>query len=211
AIVGGIVKYHNNIRYLEHEYYSDKKEYDDFIARNIGKGTQAYWSHYSLRPSILRVSTLKEIGDYKNETGHFEMDYAKKYSNAGYKSAFLDTICSYHIGKCTWERGDNSYTLNGVKQFNNTPIPKKVNISKIEDDIWMVVDNFDSFDNDIKYIRKSNIDVLKNIALADPKCVGFNSLGYFKSIILPSHEWKDISNKFDNFKMYIHKERFNVK
>ncbi len=215
-IAGGIVKYHNNIRYLEHEYYSDKKEYNAFISRNIGKSTQAYWPHYSLRPSLLRVSTLKEIGNYKNETGHFEMDYAKRYSSLGYKSAFLDTICSYHIGKCTWEKGDNSYSLNGVQQFSknttqikNTEKNLENNNSK-EDDVWIITNGLDSFGHDLKYIKPDSIELLKKEALSNPNCIGFNSVGYLKSTILPPDNWIDVSDKFENFKMYIHKKRYEL-
>lgn len=207
-IVGGIIKYHKNIRYLEHEHYSDKKEYDAFIQRNIGKSTQAYWPHYSLRPSVLKVSVLKEIGNYKCEQGHFEMNYAKKYVQAGYKSAFLDTICCYHIGKCTWEKGDNSYTLNGVNQFGNAAINNVIKEKTINnDDNWISVNDYDSFGNDIIFLSevKGDIDVLKLVALNNPKCMGFNSLGYLKSSILPKKDWIDVSGKFKDFKMYIKK------
>ena len=214
-IVGGFVKHHDNIRYLEHEYYPKGNEYDDYIKRNKGKYTQAYWPHYSLRPSVLKVSVMKEIGDYKNETGHFEMDYANRYVNKGYKSAFLDTICSYHIGKCTWEKGDNSYSLNGVKQFNDIEKIKedddneeiKEDDNEVIDDDWLIVSNMDSIGNDIKYIN-AEVDILKSLALSDPNCIGFNNLGYLKSSISPKSLWQDVSNSFPNFKMYIIKERY---
>ena len=214
SIIGGSIKYHNNLRYIEHEYYPPGKEYDSFISRNAGKSTQAYWPHYSLRPSVLKVSVLQEVGDYKNETGHFEMDYSHRYVGKGYKSAFLDTICSYHIGKCTWEKGDNSYSLNGVNQFNNVQKNEEevvetgetLNIGISEDD-WLIVPNMDSIGNDIKYIQ-AEIDILKGLALSDPNCIGFNSLGYMKSSISPQSLWTDVSTQFPNFKMYIIKERY---
>ncbi len=210
-IVGGFVKYCQGIRYLEHEHYFPGKEYDKFIQRNKGKATQAYWPHYSLRPSVLKVETLKNIGDFKNETGHFEMDYAKRYINKGYKSVFFDTICSYHTGKCTWEKGDNSYSLNGVKQF-----VKEEKIEQVDEDIkdvevegdWLIVNGLDSFGNDIKFLDTKEIEILKLAALSDESCIGFNSLGYLKSTIYKSDDWIDVSSRFPHFKMYIYKTRY---
>lgn len=208
-IVGGFVKYDKDLRYIEHEHYTEGKEYDEFIQRNKGKATQAYWPHYSLRPSVLKVAALKTVGDYQNETGHFEMDYAKRYVKVGYKSAFLDTISSYHIGKCTWEKGENSYTLNGMKQFSE-PVAKIKKEIQEEDDHWLVVNNLDSFGNDIKFMNTKEIEILKKLALTDPNCIGFNNLGYLKSKILPAELWKDVSSQFPNFKMYILKERYQI-
>ena len=211
-IAGGFVKYYNNLRYVEHEYYPKGKEYDDYIERNRGNSTQAYWPHYSLRPSVLKVNVLKEIGDYKNETGHFEMDYANRYVKNGYKSAFLDTVCSYHIGKCTWEKGDNSYSLNGMKQFSETvenenQVENQYEVEN-DDEEWLIVENLDSYGNDLKYVNTSEIEILKKLALSDPNCVGFNNLGYLKSSISPKELWKDVSKQFPKFKMYIIKERY---
>lgn len=210
-IAGGFLKYCNNIRYVEHEHYPPGKEYDDFIERNKGRYTHAYWPGYSLRPSVLKVHVLKEIGNFKNETGHFEMDYAKRYYNSGYKSAFLDTICSYHIGKLTWEKNEekpNAYNLNEVTQFhdkveNNV---KKINIE--EEDEWLVVFDYDSFGNDIRHLNTEEIEILKSAALADDNCIGFNSLGYLKNVIAPKSLWIDVSSKFPNFKMYVNREKY---
>ena len=51
---------------------------------------------------------LEDVGPFYN-TGHFEMQYAYEYVDRGYSSAFIDTFCSIHIGKKTWEKnGINS-------------------------------------------------------------------------------------------------------
>ena len=159
-----------------------------------------------MRPSVLKVNALKQVGDYKNETGHFEMDYAKRYVGKGYKSAFLDTICSYHTGKCTWEKGDNSYSLNCVQQFKKDDRQEKEQQQIQEDDIWLIVKDKDSFGNDICYIGDSEIEVLKTAALSDPNCIGFNSLGYLKSKIEISDKWITVS--YTNFYMFVNKERY---
>lgn len=118
-IPGGIIKTTSDgYRYVEHEHYkSGTPEYAAFTKRHQGHGTCGYWPHYSLRPSMLRCSMLRDIGEYYN-TPHFEMKYAEEYVEKGYRSAFIDTFSCIHIGKKTWEvNGKNSYTLNKTSQF----------------------------------------------------------------------------------------------
>ncbi len=204
-IVGGFVKYCKNLRYLEHEYYPNKEDQEKFIREHPGEMTQVYWPGYSLRPSLLKIDALKKIGNFEDETGHFEMDYAKRYYKNGYKSGFLDTICSYHIGKLTWENNQkvpNAYNLNQVNQFVTN------SIKIIEEDEWLVVDGYDSFGNDIKYLNTQEVEILKTAALADEDCIGFNNLGYLKSVIVPKELWIDVSKQYTDFKMYICKERY---
>jgi hypothetical protein len=120
-IGGGIKKNTNGLTYVEHEYYRPgSPEEAAFQRRNQGKANVAYWPHYSFRPSLVRVSTLQAIGPYYQscQPGHnFEMAQAFEYTDKGYKSVFFDAITSLHIGKKTWERGDNSYVLNKEVQF----------------------------------------------------------------------------------------------
>lgn len=83
-----------------------------------------YYPNYSLRPSILRTSALLDVGYYVN-TIHFEFSYAEEYTRLGYKTGFLDTISSIHIGKKTWEKElDNAYTKNNETQFGNNSMNK---------------------------------------------------------------------------------------
>ena len=84
-----------------------------------------YWPHYSLRPGITRMSVLKEVGKYNKDASHFEMEYAHRYNALGYKTTFMDGIYSYHIGKLTWEKGDNAYSLNDEDQFGKKVEKKK--------------------------------------------------------------------------------------
>ena len=79
--------------------------------------SNAWWPHYSLRPSLTRVEVFQRVGRFDSNAEHFELDYARRYLQAGYCSAFLDTIGLKHIGKLTTETGDNAYSLNGQKQF----------------------------------------------------------------------------------------------
>ena len=80
-----------------------------------------YWPHYSFRPSIIDVSAILSIGDYNTENQFFEMDYAHKWMQHGYSSAFFNRITNRHIGRLTSERHDktksNAYELNNEGQF----------------------------------------------------------------------------------------------
>lgn len=79
--------------------------------------TAAWWPHYSLRPSLTRAKVFQRLGRYDPASDHFELDYARRYHQAGLRSAFLDTIGLKHIGKLTNESGDNAYSLNEQGQF----------------------------------------------------------------------------------------------
>ena len=81
-----------------------------------------YWPDYSFRPSMIDVDTILGLGNYNTENQFFEMDYAYKWYNAGYRSAFFNMVCCRHIGRLTSDRHDktkpNSYELNNTLQFN---------------------------------------------------------------------------------------------
>jgi glycosyltransferase involved in cell wall biosynthesis len=74
----------------------------------------AYWPHYSLQPSMCRWSAIEPLGDYDDSMKFFERAYANKYTAAGYRSGFFDTISSKHIGG---KAGENAYALNNISQF----------------------------------------------------------------------------------------------
>jgi glycosyltransferase involved in cell wall biosynthesis len=117
---GGILKYSDKLDYIEHEHYKEGTEEHMSFNKRIGnKGNCMYWPHYSFRPSMIRVSTLKVVGPYTNSV-HFEMQYAKEYASLGYKSVFFNGVNCIHIGKKTWEKATttpNAYALNDQDQF----------------------------------------------------------------------------------------------
>ena len=83
--------------------------------------SSGYWPHYSFRPSMTRVETILDLGNYDSPNTFFEQDYATRYFAKGYKSGFFNTICSLHIGKLTSDKtGTNAYTLNNAGQFGET-------------------------------------------------------------------------------------------
>lgn len=93
-----------------------------------------YWPHYSFRPSLIDVKTILEIGNYDTENTFFEIDYAKKWSELGYTSAFFNKITNRHIGRLTNDRNiKNAYELNNENQFNKEESKKDNIVLHIED------------------------------------------------------------------------------
>ena len=103
----------------------------------FGFGNCCYWPDYSFRPSMIDVDTILELGNYNTENTFFEMDYAKKWHSAGYRSAFYNAICCMHIGRLTSDRNDktkpNSYELNNTQQFNSNSSANYSLVSKAKD------------------------------------------------------------------------------
>lgn len=124
-IWGSTMKYHgtegNKIRYFIHNYYTGKKLEEE--QKKIGCPSCLYWPHFSFRVGLTKTSVLKEIGKYDETAKHFEMEYAHRYVNKGYKTTFLDGIYCAHIGRRTYERNTekkNAYDLNNEVQFGET-------------------------------------------------------------------------------------------
>ena len=179
-LAGGIRKNIDELFYIEHEHYKkNTQELKDFYNRNKGRSSSAYWPHFSFRPSLICCDIFKKIGKYRSNNGHFEMDYANRFFNSGYKSAFFDSLSCYHTGKLTSENNSdkpNAYKLNNVVQFT-----AKQNKSRNLDN-FIFIRNADIFGNDIKFEKKSPYE-MANIAIGDEKCIGFNTLGFFKNDI----------------------------
>ena len=124
-IVGGFHKEtRHEVKYVVHQHIDPKKsekQYQSFINTLLpNQGSHAYWPNYSLRPGLLKRELWDELGLYDEKHAHFEMDYAEKYTSAGYKTAFLDGIYSLHIGKLTTDTESDvasAYTLNKTERF----------------------------------------------------------------------------------------------
>lgn len=80
-----------------------------------------YWPHFSFRPSMICVDTILELGNFDSANTFFEMDYANRWTQAGYQTAFFNRITHRHIGRLTTERHDtsihNAYNMNHENQF----------------------------------------------------------------------------------------------
>lgn len=105
----------------------------DFSFHNYKPGGSycQYWPYFSFRPSMIDPKTILDLGNFTSEQTFFEMEYAKKWSSAGYKTAFLNTVTNIHIGKLCNTTGENAYTLNHVPQFNGQVLTNDYNIKVI--------------------------------------------------------------------------------
>lgn len=96
-----------------------------------------YWPHYSFRPSMIDVQTILKLGNYDSPNQFFERDYADKWVQAGYRSAFFDMVCCRHTGRLTSERNDktvkNAYDLNNENQFEQSKTMKVINLKRRSD------------------------------------------------------------------------------
>lgn len=81
----------------------------------------SYWSHFSLRPGVNRVDIL-HLGEFIENGASFEKDYAMRYIDKGWRTAYLPFVYSEHIGRKTKDRFQeqlqNAYSLNQTGQFN---------------------------------------------------------------------------------------------
>ena len=128
-------------RFYIHEFVQTQEEREKWIAKhgNVGQHCN-YWAHFSFRPSLIKTSIFKELGDFNENVSHFEMDYAYKYYNKGYISAFFESIYCIHTGRLTSERDDktktNAYVLNDEIQFNGKEEIKKM--EKLVKDVFEI-------------------------------------------------------------------------
>jgi GR25 family glycosyltransferase involved in LPS biosynthesis len=97
-----------------------------------------YWPHYSFRPSMTLVKSILNLGNFDSPNQFFERDYADRWNEAGYKTAFFDRITHRHIGRLTSEiktgTVKNAYELNNEAQFQGyTSNLKIVNLERRAD------------------------------------------------------------------------------
>ena len=97
-----------------------------------------YWPHYSFRPSITRVDTILKLGNFDSPNQFFEIDYANRWNESNYKTAFFNRITHKHIGRLTSEIGKgnvkNAYELNDESQFiiKDSDTMKKIKIVNLK-------------------------------------------------------------------------------
>ena len=118
---------------LDEEFSLHDHKQGHFSTRNCH-----YWPHYSFRPSIIEVDSILKLGNYDSHNQFFEMDYANRWNDAGYKSAFFNCITNRHIGRLTSQRNNkdlpNAYELNNEGQFERkTPFIKIINLERRAD------------------------------------------------------------------------------
>lgn len=118
-IRGGIEKMTDNkVKYYEHEYCPTEELQTQFKAKHGNVCNCNYYPHFSLSPSIIRTEVFKKIA-FENEL-KFEYMFAHRYTQAGYKTAFLPGYHFKHIGRLTSDKTSlkyNAYDLLDYKQF----------------------------------------------------------------------------------------------
>lgn len=115
---GLVVDEQGNVpRHIVHEHYAqESREYLDFCERNKGKPLHAYWPHYTLRPSVMKLSVWKKVGVYDISLPPgpaFEFDYARRFASHNFKTVFFDGMLHLHIGETTRQKKNKSSIDNG--------------------------------------------------------------------------------------------------
>jgi len=64
----------------------------------LGKSSHAHWPHFSLIDGVWNLAAIKDVG-FVDEEDNFEFKYAVRYSQKGYKTAFLPDINCIHLGR----------------------------------------------------------------------------------------------------------------
>lgn len=118
----------NGFRYYIHEMVETDEQRTAWEKKHLSIPRRYvhcnYWAHYSLRPSVLKTEVYEKVGEFNEQAGHFEMEYAYRYFKThNYVSAFFEGIYCLHIGRLTSQRFDetkqNAYNLNDESQFGN--------------------------------------------------------------------------------------------
>jgi len=112
------------LRYYVHEYCSNESQKCLWYQKHGNSPHCNYWPHFSFRPSLIKTDVFKVIGMFNSNAPHFEMEYAYRYAQKGYISAFLEGIYCLHTGRLTSQKDDptkiNAYILNNEEQFTKT-------------------------------------------------------------------------------------------
>lgn len=168
------------------EFYLHIKDEEGLVGMNC-----SYWPHYSFRPSMIKTETILKLGNYDSKQTFFEREYAEKYFNNGYKSAFFNEITSLHIGKLTSERNSddkqNAYQLNSIEQFQENKESKdnkekNYKIKKINENYIYII-GMDHYSDDLYHKPELSIDDMIIECETNEDIVCFNNLGYFKNKI----------------------------
>ncbi len=123
--VGGEVRYTRATTspYRLHTHFDpNSSEYHAYFSQ-FEPGSQGcvWWPNFSLRPSMMRTSAITATGEFDSGSDNFELEFAHRYTDAGHRSAFFDTITCVHLGPLTSDRGverrSNAYDLNRQPQF----------------------------------------------------------------------------------------------
>lgn len=136
-----------------HIYLDNNFALQDYKEGNFPYPNCHYWPHFSFRPSMIDVECILKMGDFYTDLPFFERQYANKWFNNGYRSAFFDKITNIHIGRLTSEINNpnklNAYRLNNENQFTDKDVVcNKINLNYNE-----------NISLDIQEIKKNVLDI----------------------------------------------------
>ena len=134
-----VMKYHNVKQVLFNRSYGEEidgyntvsyiKVNDNYSIhhfdpdKNANENNCYYWPHYSFRPSLVETDSILKLGNFDSKQTFFEMEYAKRWTESGYKSGFFNKLTNLHIGRLTKDRNNkdilNAYQMNNEEQFKN--------------------------------------------------------------------------------------------
>lgn len=172
-----------------------------------------YWPYFSLRPSVCDFQSILKLGEFGNKENSldvfFEMEYARRFMNHGYKSAFFNFISHYHTGRLACNKtGNNAYILNNVPQFSVDELKLNIvviNLERRPDRLDTITKTLTS--RKLRFLRKEAVDGTKPIDIIQYKMFDGNDFGYRQGVIgcALSHYniWKDLVNSEDNYTIVI--------
>lgn len=127
-IVGGTLhQTTHGTYYYKHEYCQTLEERDLFVAKNGNALSVNYYPHFSLQPSMIRTSIFEKL-NFIDEIC-FEYKFAHRYTEQGYKTAFLPGYHFKHIGRLLKNANTlqcNAYDLVQTNQFYKKIVYKLV-------------------------------------------------------------------------------------
>jgi hypothetical protein len=145
---GETIDSYNTKSYLPINFTKEFVLHDHKIG-NFNYRNNHYWPYYTLNPSLVDTSAIFALGNYDSPNTFFERDYADKWNNAGYKTAFFNRINCKHIGRLLCEKNKpNAYDLNNESQFNSSNMNQTQNIFNL------VLTNEDEYYNQMYQITR---------------------------------------------------------
>jgi hypothetical protein len=90
----------SGLRYFLHEYIPAGRARDQ-STRILPPGTGPISArlHFGLRPSLLRMAAILDVGLFDENPDRFEEEYSERYTAAGWKSAFFDAVTCMSSGR----------------------------------------------------------------------------------------------------------------
>ena len=116
----------SGLEYFRHEYLPDPADHPAWHAKHgYGPSVLLTWPHFSLQPSVTRVAALLDTGLFGEDSSYFEYQFAHRYADRGWRTAFLPSVVCEHTGRLLNDPAGplNAYDLLGQDHFGAPPRP----------------------------------------------------------------------------------------